>query len=128
MTNETEIRSDEPGDEGTERSLTRRGFLGGALAGGAAAVVPAGSGVDIRLGGHIPGWKGMAPSAIQGKENPTLTLTAGKKYTLVWKNLDGAPHNFTIEDAGGNVMVRTSIVSTEGNTQKVTFTAKQSMA
>jgi hypothetical protein len=82
----------------------------------------------FRLGGKIPGWIGRAPASIDGATNPTLELEAGKEYEIVWENLDGAPHNVVIEDANGNNLVRTEIITGQGATQSVTFTASAEMA
>jgi hypothetical protein len=82
----------------------------------------------FRLGGKIAGWMGRSPSSIKGKTNPTLEMQAGKTYKIWWKNLDGAPHNVVIEDANGNNLVRTKIITGKGSTQSVTFTASTKMA
>jgi len=88
---------------------SRRGFLArtaavGVLAGGFSALAlgqettPA---ETIVLGGEIPGWQGIAPESIAGQTNPTLELTEGERYRVVWQNLDGQPHNFALQDAQG---------------------------
>lgn len=82
----------------------------------------------FRLGGRIAGWQGRSPSSIQGQTNPTLSLMPGKTYKIVWENLDGTPHNVVIEDANGNNLVRTKIITEQGATQSVTFTASKQMA
>lgn len=56
----------------------------------------------IKLGGKVEAWKGIAPEAIAGEDNPTLELTEGETYTLYWVNVDGQPHNIAIEDSDGN--------------------------
>lgn len=81
----------------------------------------------FRLGGEVGGWRGQSPSSIQGETNPTLDLEAGTEYTIVWENLDGAPHNVVIEDEDGNNLVQTEIMSNQGTTQSVTFTASEEM-
>lgn len=83
---------------------------------------------DIELGGATPGWEGVAPAAIKGETNPPLELEAGGEYALVWENRDGLPHNFVIEDEAGESLVETEIISEEGATQEVTFTASEEMA
>ncbi len=50
------------------------------------------------LGGRTEGWEGRAPDAIADEVNPTIELTAGETYRVVWRNLDGEPHNFAILD------------------------------
>lgn len=50
----------------------------------------------------------------------------GEDYTLTWTNEDGQPHNFVIEDEGGEHLVETESIS-EGS-QTVEFTATEGMA
>lgn len=112
---------------------TRRRFLSVAAVGGSAAVLERVIGgraavQRIELGGETTGWSGRHPADIEGATNPTLALTAGEEYRLTWENTDGAPHNFVIEDADGTQMVRSDIVSEEGATQTVEFTASEEMA
>jgi len=84
---------------------------------------------EIRLGGRISGWVGQAPEPIVDERNPTLRLVQGQSYTLSWENLDGAGHNFVIENETGNEeFVSTDILATEGETQTVEFTAQEEMA
>ncbi|MDY6764872.1 MAG: CARDB domain-containing protein, partial [Halobacteria archaeon] len=80
---------------------------------------------EIRLGGETDGWQGRSPESIAGETNPTLNLTAGQRYRVVWENVDGAPHNFVIRDKQGNEMRRTQIITS--GTQTVEFTAKEEM-
>lgn len=59
----------------------------------------------ILLGGRVRGWQGFrlpGEATATGSENPTLNLQEGTTYTLMWENLDGAPHNFAIQDDQGN--------------------------
>ncbi|WP_205254117.1 MULTISPECIES: BGTF surface domain-containing protein [Halostella] len=128
---------DETTDEGTERraaAATRRTVLSVAAVGGPYAMF---AGVHrstdqesarIELGGETPGWVGRAPADIEGETNPTLTLTAGETYELVWENVDGAPHNVVIVDGEGSELVRSEIISEQGTTQTVEFTASEEMA
>ncbi len=84
---------------------------------------------EIRLGGRISGWVGQAPEPIADEQNPTLRLVEGRDYTLIWENLDGAGHNFVIEnEAGDEEFISTDIFVTEGETQTVEFTAQEGMA
>ncbi|PGF14510.1 plastocyanin [Natrinema sp. CBA1119] len=84
---------------------------------------------EIRFGGRISGWVGIAPDAIADERNPTLTLVQGEEYTVTWENLDGAPHNFNIETEGGEQLFGpTEIVSEVGQTQTFEFTAEEGMA
>lgn len=82
----------------------------------------------FKFGGKVAGWMGRSPAAIKGKKNPTLSLQPGATYKVVWKNLDGLPHNFVIEDANGKDLVRSKIIRQQGATQTVTFTANKQMA
>jgi hypothetical protein len=59
----------------------------------------------ILLGGHTQGWLPYRlagdDSAEEAEDNPTLTLVPDTTYTLLWRNVDGQPHNFAIHDADG---------------------------
>ncbi|WP_115862938.1 twin-arginine translocation signal domain-containing protein [Halorussus litoreus] len=92
---------------------SRRRFLKAAAATGALAGLNAtvlaqegdASSELILLGGDTPGWKGYrlpGGEAALGTRNPTLTLQEGTTYTLIWENVDGASHNFAIQDDQGN--------------------------
>ncbi|PCR90230.1 PQQ-dependent sugar dehydrogenase [Natrinema ejinorense] len=83
---------------------------------------------EFELGGRVSGWIGQSPDSIADERNPTLQLEAGQEYTLTWENLDGASHNFNIEDEDGNDLVSTELVSSTGDTQTVEFTAEEAMA
>ncbi|WP_049900200.1 PQQ-dependent sugar dehydrogenase [Halococcus agarilyticus] len=112
---------------------SRRRFLSLAAAGTLASVGGLGSAVAqspeiIRLGGEIAGWQGRAPDSIAGETNPTLTLEAGTTYRVVWENIDGMGHNFALLDSEGTVLQRTDVMSEEGETQSVEFTAREGMA
>ncbi|MFB6140346.1 MAG: BGTF surface domain-containing protein [Halosimplex sp.] len=124
----------DPARDETEQpaTSTRRRFLSVAAVGGSAAVLERvvggrASAQRIELGGEVTGWVGRRPAAIEGATNPTLPLTAGEQYRLTWENLDGAPHNFVIEDADGAELVRSDILGEEGATQTVEFTASEEM-
>ncbi|NHN58455.1 plastocyanin/azurin family copper-binding protein [Halorussus rarus] len=79
------------------------------------------------LGGRIQGWQGRAPASIESETNPTLTLRPGTEYEVVWENLDGAPHNFTITDADGDDVASTETMSNQGETRTLSFTASEEM-
>lgn len=83
---------------------------------------------DIRLEGRTTGWVGIEPAAIDGDRNPTLELEVGETHVLVWENGDGVGHNFVIEDADGEIVLETEIMSGTGETQTVEFTAEEGMA
>lgn len=81
-----------------------------------------------QFGGEVSGWQGQAPSSLQGQTNPTLNLQPGTQYEVTWENLDGAPHNFAIHDSGGSAIISSQIISEQGATQTVTFTASENMS
>ncbi|EMA43987.1 PQQ-dependent sugar dehydrogenase [Halococcus saccharolyticus] len=113
---------------------SRRRFLGAAAAGALAGVGGLGSAAAqsepeiIRLGGEIAGWQGRAPDTIAGETNPTLDLEPGTDYRVVWENLDGMGHNVALLDGDGATLERTEVMSEEGTTQSLTFTAREAMA
>lgn len=96
---------------------SRRRFLKATAAVGAAAGLNAavlaqegddqngGDGEYILLGGATQGWIPYRlpgdDSAEDADQNPTLTLQAGTTYTLLWRNVDGQPHNIAIRDQDG---------------------------
>ncbi|WP_227379768.1 cupredoxin domain-containing protein [Haladaptatus halobius] len=124
MVDENHNRQEERGQQ------SRRAFLQMSTAVGALGsfTFPVTTQVQtIRLGGRVEAWQGRAPQRIKGKENPTLTFKPGKKYKVVWENLDGQPHDFTIQDSKGNNIKKTPIVSNQGATRSLTFTATKKM-
>jgi plastocyanin len=128
----TDTPPDGSGDAtGRERSwsASRRRFLRAAAVTGTVTGftgVGVGQANRIELGGERAGWIGREPSEISGETNPTLTLQPGTTYTLVWENLDGEPHNVVIENADGENLVRSEIISS--GTQEVEFEATPEMA
>ncbi len=124
-------------NRGATAGTTRRRFLQrGATAVGIGAVGTNGlAGVraqsqpkPIRLGGKISGWQGQTPEGIAGTTNPTLDLNPGTTYRVVWENLDGRGHNVALLDGDGEVLQRTEVMSEEGATQTIEFTASEAMA
>ena len=126
-----------PADQQTdddEGGMTRRSFVrtaGGTAAAGAAAAVgadeAAAQGQTYRFGGEVAAWHPRWEGASE-QSNPTVELQAGTQYEFWFENIDGAPHNITIQDAEGNTVVQSSLVSSEGGTASVTFTATPNMA
>ncbi|RBI59125.1 hypothetical protein DMJ13_23405 [halophilic archaeon] len=118
----------------TRRSFLRGGTLGalGSVVSGSAPMVSSASAQTVaqtyRFGGEVIAWHGRAPPRIEGQTNPTIQLQAGRQYRVVWENLDGQPHNFTIQDSQGNTLASTETVSEEGATLSMTFTASAEMA
>lgn len=114
----------------TRLTQSRRRFLETATAvgvlGNAAALTGAQT-QTFRLGGVTEAWQGRAPSSIEGEANPTLQLQAGKDYAIIWENVDGQPHNVAILDANEKEIVGTEIISGQGKTQTLEFTATEEM-
>lgn len=115
-----------------DRHRSRRSFLkvvaatGGLLGTSALAADPARAQAEtFEFDGRVAGWLGQSPSSIEGVNNPTLSLEAGKEYKIIWHNEDEKAHNVIIEDAEGNNLVRTEIITT--GTQEFTFTATPDM-
>lgn len=117
-----------------DASVSRRGFIRTTGATAAAGVTTAMAGEasaqaqTYRFGGEVQAWQGRAPSAIEGQENPTLELEAGQEYEVVWENLDGALHDFTIQDSEGSILEQSEQVDQQGETASLTFTATPEMA
>ncbi|WP_121820363.1 cupredoxin domain-containing protein [Halostella salina] len=82
----------------------------------------------FRLASDLDGWRGVAPAAIEGEMNPTLSLTPGEEYEIVWENADGVSHNLYVEDGSGDAVASTETVGEEGATRSVTFTATEAVA
>lgn len=131
MNHDTDLRDadTETMDSDKRRFLRQAGIVGAvAITGtGVGITVAQDSPRQIVLDGETPGWIGRAPSSIQGTTNPTLQLVAGQQYAIQWTNDDGEPHNVAIEDSDENNLVRSEIISEQGATQTVTFTASEEM-
>ena len=114
-----------------EEGVSRRRFLrttavaGGVVGLGGTAGVRAQTQQPetIELGGDTAGWVGRSPDSISGDTNPTIELDAGTKYRITWENVDGKPHNIVISNRSGGTMKRTEVITEQGATQSVTFTA-----
>jgi plastocyanin len=118
-------------------SVSRRGFIR-ATGAAAGATVATGGGVGAveeasaqaetyEFGGEVQAWRGRAPSSIEGEDNPTLELEAGQEYEVVWENVDGQPHDFTIQNSEGTTLEQSEQTSEEGATASLTFTATAEM-
>ncbi|NHN58382.1 MULTISPECIES: PQQ-binding-like beta-propeller repeat protein [Halorussus] len=83
---------------------------------------------EYRFAGRIAGWEARAPSRLEGQVNPTLELEAGQTYSVVWENVDGAPHDFVIQDADGNRIVGTEVYASQGETVTLSFQATEEMS
>ncbi|XVH33067.1 multicopper oxidase domain-containing protein (plasmid) [Haloferacaceae archaeon DSL9] len=86
-----------------------------------------GSDTTIELEGETTGWVGVSPDEIEGESNPTLSLIPGTDYAVEWVNADGAGHNFAIVDADGDEILASDVITGEGETQTVEFTATDEM-
>lgn len=123
-------------ERGRGESLSRRAFVRatGASAAGGATLASAGAddasaqAETYRFGGEVQAWYGREPEAIADAENPTIELEAGQEYEVVWENLDGAPHDFTIQNSDGEILEQSEQTSEEGATASMTFTARPAMA
>ncbi|QLG64192.1 cupredoxin domain-containing protein [Halorarum salinum] len=110
--------------EGTE---TEMGEETGTAEGTDAAGGAGGGGNAYEFNGVTEAWMGVSPSEIEGEENPTLQLTAGEEYEVTWTNGDGVAHDFTIQDSDGNNLEQTDLISEEGQSATLTFTASEEM-
>jgi hypothetical protein len=81
-----------------------------------------------RLGGRVAGWQGREPQSVSDTVNPTLNLEEGTLYAITWVNVDGAAHNIAILSQDGSVIERTEIISEQGASQTLQFTAAGEMA
>lgn len=95
---------------------------------GGNATGPGGGMTTYKLGGKVAGWEGQAPPSIQGTTNPPLVFKPGQKYKVVWENLDGVSHDFAVNDSDGNTITKTDVMSAQGETLSLTFTATNKMA
>ncbi|APW97230.1 hypothetical protein CHINAEXTREME_05340 [Halobiforma lacisalsi AJ5] len=89
------------------------------------------SGTMIELNAQTAGWEGIAPSDIEGEENPTLVLQEGEDYEIGWPNeSDGSTHNIEIRDDGGDVVddLSTEEDNEPSEDQVLEFTASSEMA
>ncbi|WP_435077288.1 PQQ-dependent sugar dehydrogenase [Halococcus sp. AFM35] len=122
----TNYRTDRPAT--TRRRFLRASAAAGTLVGTSGLAGAQSQPKAIRLGGEIAGWQGRAPESITGESNPTLELDAGVDYRVTWKNLDGRGHNLALLDDAGEVLQRTEVMSEQGATQTIEFTASETMA
>lgn len=115
----------------TGEKLSRRAFLSATAASSLVAGTSQPTSAQaqtFRFGGEVQAWQGREPESIADQSNPTIQLTAGQEYQVVWENVDGQPHNFALHDTEENAIVQSEIISEQGATQTVTFTASEEMA
>lgn len=86
-------------------------------------------GTTVEIEGYVTHWEGLAPSSIEGEENPTIVLEEGAEYTFEWVNGDGSVHNLEIWDDGEDVVddLETQDAQNEGEGASLTFTASSEM-
>ncbi|ELZ06526.1 plastocyanin/azurin family copper-binding protein [Natrialba aegyptia] len=77
----------------------------------------------IEFTGEMDGWKGSAPSQIEGESNPTILLFEGQSYDITWTNGDGKNHNLEIVDDSDEPVndLSTDQMGEEGETQTLTI-------
>lgn len=112
----------------SRRTFLKAAVATGMFAGSSKIVLADDPEADIFLVGEMGGWEAEAPENIDGETNPLLELEVGQTYTLTWVNDDGFRHNFVIIDTNGDEVVRTPVMSNEGATQTVRFTATEDMS
>jgi hypothetical protein len=78
--------------------------------------------------GIVGGWTGIGPAEIDSRTNPPLRLIEGEEHQVFWVNGDGNHHNFNIRNEDGDVVESTEIITEQGATQTLTFTADSSLA
>ncbi|PGF14634.1 hypothetical protein CP556_20205 [Natrinema sp. CBA1119] len=61
-------------------------------------------GTQLDFSGQTSYWEGLAPSSIEGEQNPTLILQEGEDYTIGWSEGDGAAHNMQIRNSNDEVI------------------------
>jgi glucose/arabinose dehydrogenase len=81
----------------------------------------------LTFDGTASAWTATGPNAIAGTENPTLRLNEGAEYTVEWTNVDGVPHDFVVQNDGGDEVVGTDLYDEQGKTTTLTFTASSEM-
>ncbi|WP_265109332.1 cupredoxin domain-containing protein [Halosolutus halophilus] len=81
----------------------------------------------IELEANIGGWQGVAPSAIEGTENPTLVLEADADYEIGWNEGDGNQHNIQLRNESDEVVddYETELSAEGGDDQFISFTATE---
>ncbi|WP_440772086.1 cupredoxin domain-containing protein [Natronorubrum sp. DTA28] len=85
---------------------------------------------EIQFDGHVGGWVGVEPAAVDRVENPTLVLEAGREYELTWENMDGVHHNIAFWDDDREVVdgYSTDGNETVGERETLAFEATPEMA
>lgn len=98
--------------------------------GGDGSEVEIDPGTDIEFSAQTSDWEGLAPSSIEGAENPTLVLQEGEDYSIGWTEGDGGGHNIEIRNENDAFVddLSTEVVSEPGEDQILAITASSEMA
>lgn len=80
------------------------GGNGGGNGGGGSDGYKIEPGTQLDFSGQTSYWEGLAPSSIEGEQNPTLILQEGEDYTIGWSEGDGAAHNMQIRNSNDEVI------------------------
>lgn len=83
---------------------------------------------QIELNGQTGGWEGIAPSSIEGVQNPTLALQEGEEYEIGWTEGDGSTHNIATVDSDEEVLDNTDRTDDPGDGDFLTFDASEEVA
>jgi hypothetical protein len=78
----------------------------------------------IELRAAESGWVGERPASIRGTTNPTLALSPGDGYELVWYNDDGRKHEFAVLDEAGSAVYASDSAEEHGAQRTLAFQAE----
>ena len=82
---------------------------------------------QVTIESSVDGWVGVEPAEIEGQTNPTIDLVSGDPYAFTWNNVDGIPHDLTIRNAAGDVLLQTETVGQSGTSRTLEFTPTEEM-
>ncbi|MFC3957204.1 plastocyanin [Halovivax cerinus] len=85
---------------------------------------------EIVFSAETVAWVGRAPDHVEGVENPTLVLEAGRTYRIGWDRGNGQGHNFEVHDAAGTVVddYETELAIEPDDDQFLTVTATEELS
>ncbi|WP_435551061.1 plastocyanin/azurin family copper-binding protein [Natrinema sp. CGMCC1.2065] len=81
------------------------------------------SGTTIELKSLAQSWEGVAPSKIEGVENPDLSLTEGETYTIEWVENEQGTHNLAVYDDSQSAVAGPTEKTSEPSGASVEFDA-----
>ncbi|QCC58926.1 plastocyanin/azurin family copper-binding protein [Natrinema thermotolerans] len=81
------------------------------------------SGTTIELKSLAQSWEGVAPSKIEGVENPDLSLTEGETYTIEWVENEQGTHNLAVYDDSQSAVAGPTEKTSEPSDASVEFEA-----